>query len=141
MLRDWITHHCAQLLVAYRVDQPSTLCGYVVAHFYDADYAQRQFGSPPWFFMSEIGALANEREALDALVVEVVRRAAHQGMGYGQFDLAFDPQRDALLQAVWGPTLEEHMEPGTMMICPLLQDPAPWPTLAPEAHFWSIDRY
>jgi hypothetical protein len=34
---------------------PDDWCGYIVAHFYDTTYAEQNFGSPPWFFISEIG--------------------------------------------------------------------------------------
>jgi ribosomal protein S18 acetylase RimI-like enzyme len=49
MFADWIAQHRARVFVATRAAADHNLSGYILAHFYDREYAQRTYGSPPWF--------------------------------------------------------------------------------------------
>jgi hypothetical protein len=142
MLGEWIQNHRAVIFVASPASDSGDWCGYVVVHTYDAAYAQQAFGSPPWFFISEIGVRKSEREATTALLHAVAEEAKRQGMGYAQMTLPNDPPLNAALREMFGETLEEHPEMGAMMMRALSAD-------APEivqvmqdsaAFFWSLDR-
>jgi hypothetical protein len=140
MLTDWIKHHRAVIFVATLASNVSDWCGHAVVHYYDLDYAQRMFGSPPWFFISEIGVRTGDQEATDALLQAVAEEARRQGMGYAQMVLPNDPQLDAALREQFGETLEEHHETGAMMVRALTPD-APEIVHNPSTFFWSLDRF
>src|SRR5258706_10611991 len=116
MYTEWIAQHCAQVFVATRSPTDHDLSGYVLAHFYDQEYAQRVFGSPPWFYISEIGARAHDGAVIPALLAAVAQAATQRGMGYGQLALPHDPQIDAALVDLFGQPLEEQAQPGTVMM-------------------------
>jgi hypothetical protein len=142
MCNDWIAQHRAVVLVAARAC--GAICGYALAHFYDHAYAQQYYGSPPWFYVSEIGARDSESGAIPALLAAVAQEARQRGMGYGQLALPSEPQVDAALAALFGETLEEHSQPGMMMLRALAPGAAEAfeaARLASGAIFWELDRY
>lgn len=143
MLTDWIKHHRAVILVATPATSISEWCGYVVVHYYDFAYAHRVFGSPSWFFISEIGVRTNEPQAASALLNGVAAEALRQGMGYGQMALPRDLLLDVTLKGLFGETLEEHQEMGAMMVRTLTPDTPKIKRLYEDttAFYWSLDRF
>jgi hypothetical protein len=142
MYTEWIAQHCAQVFVATRSPTDHDLSGYILAHFYDQEYAQRTFGSPPWFYISEIGA--REHEVIPALLAAVAQAATQRGMGYGQLALPHDPQIGAALADLFGRLSEEQAQLGTVMMRALTPDAQPdleATHTAPEAIIWELDRY
>ncbi|MFL5806336.1 MAG: hypothetical protein ACJ8CR_31975 [Roseiflexaceae bacterium] len=144
MYTDWIAQHCAQVFVATRSPTDHDLSGYVLAHFYDQEYVQRVFGSPPWFYISEIGACTYDGAVIPALLAAVARAATQRGMGYGQLALPHEPQIDAALADLFGRLSEEQAQLGTVMMRALTPDAQPdleATHTAPKAIIWELDRY
>jgi hypothetical protein len=144
MYTDWIAHHRASVFVATRTPDSLDLVGYVLAHFYDQEYAQHTFGSPPWFYVSEIGASTRDGDIIAALLSAVAQEAMQRGMGYGQLALPHDPQIDAALDLLFGQSPEEQTMTGSLMMRGLVPDAErelARAVAAPEAIFWEIDRY
>ena len=95
------------------------LCGYVLAHLYDAEYARQQWGSPPWFFVSELGVRPGDEEALLALFSTVAGIATETGMRWGQGSFPHDSTVDRVVQYLFGATRREDVIQGSMMARPI----------------------
>jgi ribosomal protein S18 acetylase RimI-like enzyme len=144
MFADWIAHHCATVFVATRTPGDRNLAGYILAHFYDQEYAQRTFGSPPWFYVSEIGITERNSDLIPALLSTVAQEAIQRGMAYGQLALPHEPQVDAALEHLFGQSPEEQTMIGSLMMRGLTPDAEQELAIsgaAPGAIFWELDRY
>jgi GNAT superfamily N-acetyltransferase len=144
MYIDWITHHRASVFKATRSPGDHDLAGYILAHFYDQEYAQRTFGSPPWFYVSEIGVAERNNDLLPALLSTVAQEAIQRGMAYGQLALPHDPQIGAALEHLFGQSPEEQTVTGSLMLRGLTPDAEQelaTAVAAPGAIFWELDRY
>ena len=144
MYTDWISHHRASIFAATQAPDSQDLAGYVVAHFYDQEYAQRTFGSPPWFYVSEIGASARDGAVIAALLSSVASEAMRRGMAYGQLALPHEPQLDIALERLFGQTPAEQTTAGSVMIRAVsleAERELAGAIAAPESIFWEIDRY
>lgn len=145
MAKDWVDNQCARYLVVTPVEQPQTICGYALVHFYNQVYAEQHFGSPPWFAVSEIGVKDNAPGAMMALVAGVVREAKTQQMVYGHFATAAEPQLAAAQQMLFHQPLNCEEVTGSLMARPLAPDvtATQLATLfaTPGAWLWELDRY
>jgi GNAT superfamily N-acetyltransferase len=145
MFSDWLTHDQTVFFVATRGAEAHDLCGYVLVHFYDAAYARRQWGSPPWLFVSELGMCPGDEDALLALFSAVVDVAAQAGMGWGQGSFPHEPQVDRVVQYLFGATRREDLTQGSMMARPITphftEDHLEAIFAAPAAISWDCDHY
>jgi ribosomal protein S18 acetylase RimI-like enzyme len=144
MYTDWIAHHRASVFVATRTPADRDLSGYILAHFYDQEYSQRTFGSPPWFHVSEIGTSERDGDVIAALLSAVAQEAMQRGMGYGQVALPHDPHIDTALEHLFGQIPTEKALAGAVMMRALAPDAKQSleaAVAAPGSIFWEIDRY
>jgi GNAT superfamily N-acetyltransferase len=141
---DWLTQHRASVFVATQTPQAHDLSGYVVVHFYDQEYAQRTFGSPPWFYVSEIGASVHDSDIIAALLSAVAQEAMRRSLAYGQLALPHDPHVDSALENLFGQSpAEQTATSGVMMrsLAPNAERELAAAVAASGPIFWEIDRY
>ena len=145
MFSDWLTHDQTVFYVATCGADDHDLCGYVLVHFYDAEYARRQWGSPPWLFVSELGVCPGDEDALLALFSTVVEVARQAGIEWGQGSFPHELPVDRVVQYLFGATRREDLSQGTMMARPIApnftEDHLEAIFAAPGAISWDCDHY
>lgn len=145
MFSDWLEHDGTMFFVATRTANDHDLCGYVLVHCYDAEYARRQWGSPPWLFVSELGVTPGDEDALLALFSTVAGHATQMGIRWGEGSFPHEPQVDRDVHYLFGDTLREDVNQGSMMARPIAAHftEAHLEAIfaAPGAISWDCDHY
>lgn len=144
MAQDWIEHQCAQYWVVTPTDEPQTISGYALVHFYDHTYAASHFNSPPWFALSEIGVIDDDSGAIHALLAGMIQQAQAQQMVYGHLCIPQESRLESALQQTFRQPLNPQEVTGSLMvrtITPNTTDETADHFTAPGALLWEIDRY
>jgi hypothetical protein len=144
MYSDWQQHHHAKILVAERKNGTANVCGYALLHLYDQEYAKTNFKSPPWFYISELGVLGNDPEAILSLLTAIAKEAKENGLGYGQMALPNELWIIQALELVFITPIENIKNEGTTMMKTLslnMESNLVASKTAAEAFVWEIDRF
>ncbi|MDQ3856510.1 MAG: hypothetical protein M3281_08985 [Chloroflexota bacterium] len=102
---EWMTSEGLIIFAAFRGEDAPRLCGFAFAEFY-----------PPGFQVRDMGVLPEEPDATVALLTAVAAEAGRRGIPLSaRMYLPHEPQIDAALDRLFGPTLHAGEDWGHLM--------------------------